>query len=183
MLHNYIKSQTADLHSAVESVPIIQDLATGRIDRQRFGQLTEKMYGFWGPLEAKLERINLPVPWSRRVQFLSQDLFGLGLTADDIDSLTICDFSPNVTEVAEGLGVAYVYQGSQMGGVLIHRALEKSGLIPEDCRTFYAPGKEKTSVKWPAFTRALNDLQVSSDQRDLAAHAARQTFFALMRWL
>lgn len=182
-LYQTLNEKTSGLHDAIETVPVLTELSKGTICLEQYKQLTSLFYGFWQPAERMLESINLSIPWVSRAHHLHHDLIKLGYSDDDICGISQCMLLPDITTAAQGVGMLYVYQGSQMGGALINKALSNANVIPEECRTFYIPHTSNLAQYWNEFTNAIDHASFSETEITQAVSMARETFLTLTCWL
>ncbi|OEJ67382.1 biliverdin-producing heme oxygenase [Magnetovibrio blakemorei] len=181
-LHD-LRTGTKQLHEAIESVPILQELASGQITPQRYKRVLSAFIGFWGPVEHGLAQQSLPIDWKARVPNLRNDLQALGCSPEEIKTIAECPFIPQPVDIEGGLGVLYVLNGSRLGGAVIHKALRAKGSIPDDCMSYFAAPSETLSSDWKIFTKGIElSIQTEAGVRSASA-SARETFLALMTWI
>ncbi|KFE71388.1 bacteriophytochrome heme oxygenase BphO [Hyalangium minutum] len=153
----------------------------------------EALYGFYGPLEARLARqLSGLVPELRaserwKLPLLARDLRSLGHDAASLASLPQATWLPPLTGLPEALGGFYVLEGATLGGQLILRHLRRhfEG-IPAGEFAFFRAYDEDVGPMWKAFGEAVtraSEAAASEDFDSRAVQSAKDTFDAFGRWL
>lgn len=187
-LHARLKAQTAPLHARTEElVPLLRP----ELDRAAYGRYLGRLFGFVGPVEARLEHHR--AAWSsdgldfaerRKAARIATDLAALGWAPDAITNLPVCETLPALRSLGEAWGALYVLEGSTLGGVTILRVLgPRLGLTPESGLSFLVGHGERTGVQWKAFLAALDRFAARTGDEDGVVAGACATFEALIRWL
>lgn len=179
-----LKLETAREHAAIEAATGVMkpDLT---LDEYR--EYLEKTWGFYAPAEEILRRLGvwqvLGVPAEERMKLLilERDLaiLGQGQPAHDV---VVCAAPPRLAGVAEGIGCAYVLEGSTLGGRVISRHIrERFG--EESARGFLECYGAKTGENWHAFRAAVLRFAHSPDAENRIIAGAKETFRSFTRWL
>lgn len=107
----------------------------------------------------------------RNSSYLRNDILQLGGATGESPAISL----PVITNKLEALGALYVLEGSVMGGSIMVKMLEKSG-ITEGISFFSGYGAE-TGHKWNVFTTVLNEQASTAEEQEIAIKAANETFF------
>ena len=179
-----LRAETRTEHEAIEAVLGLMD---NRLSRERYQFVLERFYGFYRPLEPAIGDVGgwsgrgLDLDARRKSPWLEADLRALGCNRTKLDLCT--DLPPHDTP-AECFGCMYVLEGSTLGGQIISRHVrEVLGVTPEAGGRFYDGYSDRTGEMWQSFRSALTRFVVSSDDHDVAIHAAKETFQKLNRWI
>jgi heme oxygenase len=178
-----LKEQTADLHLEAERhVRILDADATDAT----YARYLTRMYGFHVPLEAAfarhrvLEAVGFSAPERSKREWLSHDLAVMGVDV----SPPLCTQLPILGDVRRAIGVAYVIEGSTLGGRFILTKMKNRfpHLIGRATRFLEGYG-EHTGLRWKQFgaiaERVLyDDIAIAS-----AITGAREAFERLTVWL
>ncbi|MDA0178722.1 biliverdin-producing heme oxygenase [Solirubrobacter phytolaccae] len=163
-----LKAATAVHHERLERrVDIERALTT----RDGYRALLERFYGFYRPLEDVLAPVTIPgFDYARKLPLIEADLRTLDSTPD---TLPLARKVPSVTTVGEALGVAYVIEGSALGGALIGTLVRRNLGIDS---AFFAGGPG-LAPRWRAFG------EVVERHAPVSTTAAIATFEEMERWL
>ena len=157
--HQQLRSATAPDHEAVDGAFARFDLG----DRAGYGAFLVAHARAVPAIEAVLDGTEGPLPLRARTPLLFADLAALGLA---IPALLTVD-AP--VSQAEAWGIAYVLEGSRLGGGLLARSVPAD--LPQTyLRETHLPGE------WRAFTTALDTALTSDDEIAQAIRAARRIF-------
>jgi heme oxygenase (biliverdin-IX-beta and delta-forming) len=178
-----LKEGTSEIHRRIEErVPVFRD---GFV-RADYVRLLERFYGFWGPLEAELARLNvlrdkaLDLEGRLKGALLQQDLHFLGREPANVPR---CHNLPAVDTFQRALGCLYVMEGSTLGARIISRRLEEHlQFVDGSGASFFNAYGAATGRNWNAFRRFVIARVTPEDTAEIVA-AARQTFQNLFEWL
>lgn len=179
-----LKEGTADLHEEAERyVRILDDDATVA-DYVRY---LRAMYGFHAPLETLLAHdADLGATTfdagtrCQKAAWMLGDLHALGVT----DAPDVCTDLPRAGNLARALGVAYVLEGSTLGGRFILAKLPPALAALRGTATRYLDGYgAETGHCWRAFGDLVTRAVATPLDEAAAVHAARETFAFLTAWL
>lgn len=130
-------------------------------------------------------RAELLVPSAQALDWLAADLADLAPAAGEVtprltspeDARVVRQF---LVERSASWGLAYVLNGSRLGGRLLAPLVRGALGLPVDCGTrFLASRGTDPRGEWVAFRRRLDAADLSAPQVTAAAEAARWTF----RWV
>lgn len=178
-----LKDETADLHLRAEQHVRILDADATRAD---YGRYLRAMWGFHAPVEEmfgvaeSLARVGFEASMRRRAPLLAQDLAALG----DAGPWPRCENRPAGATLPHLLGIAYVLEGSTLGGRFILAKLPPALAPLRDHATAFLTGYgAETGVRWRAFA-AIAERELARDAAcDAAVCGARDTFRTLIDWL
>lgn len=174
-----LRTESRAEHEAIEHE---LDLMAPGLTRARYVARLERFYGFYAPLEARLEARGAfpgsesgPQP---KTPLLVADLRALG--AGPPDQLPLCTALPPLASPAEVLGCLYVLEGASLGGQVISRHLRRTlGISRENGGRFFSGYGEATGVHWRAFMASLVAFAREHGQQDLLVRSALLTFRAM----
>lgn len=182
-----LKRQTQPYHEALEQKMDWQEIASSG---QAYRRLLQQFYGFYLPLEARLEQL----PWSslsfdfearRKIPLLTLDLQFLGDTSASLSGLPRCDDLPQVDNFAQAWGCLYVIEGSTLGGKIILRTLRQPLKLSETAGgSFFGSYGPEVGPMWSAFSQTVNAYTAAqSDCESVLIAAACETFEKIDQWL
>lgn len=162
----------------------------GGIDRRGYRALLESFLGLYRPLEERIvpasRRHLASLRYRRRVDRLERDLRVLGCSEDHLEELPTCPRGelPDVDGPHRLLGCLYVVEGSELGGRVIRKRLEKE-LDGDALRAdaFFATDPDRVRERWTEFRAELEHRLAPGGPVAEAAEAARATFGAFRSWM
>ncbi len=179
-----MRDATRDRHQHLEAA---LQVASCLADRVAYRRLLGGFLGLHETLEARLaecrdleKETGYRMGERSKVAALRRDLKALGMTDAEIDALPRFAARP-IGSCAAALGVAYVLEGSTLGGQSITRMIgEKSPGLPAEFFNVYGG---QTRERWRSFLECVAALPLTEDNLRAATEAARQTFDDFARWL
>lgn len=178
-----LRRATDTLHRHLENALVLTPEADGD-EREVLARFLSAWWGWLAPTEGRLWRGGLvAVPnvaqRSAKAAALLDDLRSLGLSSPDLASIPILDELPPMRNDSERLGVAYVVEGSTLGGrVLQHRSAHPAWQTSR----FLAGYGAETRARWSEFTNFMQSYGGHPDLIAESAASARATFASLHRW-
>ncbi|MFJ2283988.1 biliverdin-producing heme oxygenase [Pseudomonas sp. NPDC087803] len=181
-----LRAGTAELHIALEKrLPFFSDT----LDSNAFERLMRAYYGFYAPLESAL-RSSGAVPDDfdlaprLKTPTLYADLQALGLTAERIEQLPMCQSLPVIDSSAASLGVLYVLEGATLGGQILRREIaSRLSLNADNGAAFLDIYGAATGRRWRDFIEYLGNRTLDAAEREAVVAAAHTTFSCFERWL
>lgn len=177
-----LRTATQASHQALDSMPILVEIASGKIDPRRYVSVITAFATVWRTAE--------PRAWTllvRRIPGLS-DLRDLRAILLDEDIAALAgraerrSRSPamEIADAAEAAGILYVLEGARLGGRLIADRLHKAGHpIESPGYRFFGALRDDVAERWRQF-RALVDAAIwSPAECERACSAASATFQAI----
>ena len=133
-------------------------------------------------MSSPLARRALP-DWRRRERAsrARADLNQLSVAC--IDDGTMPPIYVPMRDLPELMGVAYVFEGSTLGGQVLTRILSRRLGIEANAMTYINGYGEDTGAMWKSFVTKLDQFQFTTSDRARAVHAANRTFDDLLHWL
>jgi len=186
LLLQTLKEQTLALHLEAErKVTLLESTAT----EHTYRAYLRMMLGFYEPLERRFEthealhRTGFDAPSRRKAKLLEADLRALGDDVDDIARLPRCQKLPDLTELPEALGCAYVLEGSTLGGQFILRKLQghlgQATAVAQAFLNAYGP---RTGPMWREFGEVISRSVPETDW-PRTVQGAQGTFVSLIEWM
>ncbi|MGE0871101.1 MAG: biliverdin-producing heme oxygenase [Kofleriaceae bacterium] len=179
-----LRHETLEAHrEAQRHVRILDPDAT----EATYARYLRRMFGFHAPIEdmfacrADLADIGFD-PLARRKQDLIRvDLARLGLSHIPV---SLCLTLPDITGLPRALGVAYVLEGSTLGGPFImSRMRPRFEHLFGVATTFLEAYGAATNAMWRRFGALLEQHVVDDSACSAAIAAARETFATVTEWL
>lgn len=182
-----MKDSTHALHLRAEQYVRILDHDATVIDYARY---LRAMYGFHAPIEAALagdpalEAAGFAATQRRKSPLLARDLHWI----DPCDSVPPCCAAlPASDSVARRIGIAYVIEGSTLGGKYILAHLPPRLAALRGTATAFLEGYgAQTGARWRGFGEIAERLLAADpapDAESEAITAAHDTFERLIAWL
>lgn len=146
-------------------------------------------YGFYRPLENALldsavTPIDLDLLSRLKAPTLRNNLHALGLSAEAIERLPICQALPAISCRATCLGVLYVLEGATLGGQILRREMAaRLGLNADNGAAFLDIYGADTGRRWRDFIACQGSRYLDSAEREAVVMAAQATFDCFERWL
>ncbi|QJE74513.1 biliverdin-producing heme oxygenase [Aerophototrophica crusticola] len=184
-LSQRLRAATEVIHQQTESLPFAARLMAPDLDRDTYARTLARMLGVIGPLEAAVTEADrdgalgfLPLPQAGSIV---ADLFRLGWDEGRVGGLPLAPLPPGLDITPAAAGVAYLLDGSLLGGRVVARRLRDS-LGPEvaGSLSFHADDPA-ASQQWQLCRAWLDGLP--ADWADGAEAGALSAFTALRDWM
>jgi heme oxygenase len=179
-----LKIETAGLHALAEQYVRILDESATVADYHRY---LVAMHGYHAPLEhrlgahAALVAAGFEAPLRSKRALLERDLASLG---DPRTSWPVCPRLPETGPLARAVGVAYVLEGSTLGGRYILAKLPPALAGLRGRSTSFLEGYgAATGARWRGFGEVVERAIASRAHEDEAVAGACETFARLVDWL
>lgn len=180
-VRDVLRDATADRLAQLETLPVLRALARGHLDDGAYGDLLERLLGWYRPLEYRLtlaaRRLGLALDLDarRRVPLLERDLRHLGRVGRNPAEVTTCWVLPAVETQADILGVLFALDAVTLNARRILPALAtRPGAVATDF--FRACAADGGSDALDALLDRTPDLAATR-------HAAFATLSTLEAWL
>lgn len=185
-LSGRLRQSTRALHDQVEAAVALDKKMGTPADYRR---LLERMLGLHAPYEAALAEVawgglDVSLPARRKTHLIAADLSDFGASADEIAGLPSLAPRPVLADVAEGLGVLYVLEGSTLGGKYILRDISaRLGVRASHGGRFFASYGRRVGAMWRDCLAAIDTIRADSDAADRAERSAVAAFQRFEDWL
>lgn len=182
-LRDKLKQETKDLHTKIESVPLLKTIMADNITRDQYQILLQGFYGYIAPCEEIIQSLpsHFLLTNREKTALLEKDFLALGMEINSIHKLNRCSHLPDLSNYEHVLGYLYVLEGSTLGGQLIVKMIKKCpAKIHKEVHYFYGYGKN-TLAKWEAFCNLLNTVKKGQHTQIIAS--AHQTYERLYDWM
>lgn len=163
----YLREATKTAHRLLDHHPLLAPLLTPTLTPTAYGQALAALHGAHGVIESTLTGFMPAAQFLPRLPDLASDLAALGISPWPV-TVAI----PQAASDAEKLGMLYVIEGSNLGGVVIAKQLATS-LPPDVPRAFF--GGAEGHPRWQRFWAFVQSRILPADF-DRAARAASATF-------
>lgn len=177
-----LRAETRTAHERLEESI---DLTALTASPERYQALVSRFYGFHAALEPGLMTALAPEYRPvERADLLSHDLQTLGLPDTEIDNLPRCAEIPEHASRARAFGVAYVLEGSALGGQIVGRIVkDRLGYDRDQGAAFFFGQGRHIGEDWRAFGAACDRYFAQHGGEAEAVQAANETFDAIGVWL
>jgi heme oxygenase len=153
-----------------------------------YRRLLERFLGFYGPVEAALERHfnrragGFDFERRRKVPMLVSDLRALGVK--NLTALPRCGALPALDSAPQAFGCLYALEISTLGGQFVARHLNRSfGIGPgAGCSFFDSYGGQAIRM-WGEFGQQIKKYAVTGEIEEAMSEAAIETFVKLEQWM
>ena len=162
-----LRDATKAAHRRLDHHPLLAALLRPTLTVQAYGQALAALHGAHGALEAALDGFAPAALFPRRLPDLQSDLSALGL-----DPCPLTLQPPQTAGDDDRLGMMYVIEGSNLGGVAIARQLA-STLPAGTPRAFF--GGAEGAPRWQRFW-TFAQAHIEPDGFERATLAAREAF-------
>jgi heme oxygenase len=177
-----LRAETRAAHERLEeSIDLMALTATP----DHYRALISRFYGFHTAIEptlrAALSGIYEPI---ERAFLLEHDLKTLGVSEACLEAIPLCEALPEHTGPARAFGVAYVLEGSALGGQIVGRVVrDRLGFGREHGAAFFLGHGRHIGEDWRAFGQACDAYFTTHGGQAEAVKAADETFGAMGDWL
>jgi heme oxygenase len=176
-----LRQATAETHDRIE---LRLDMMAALADPARRVALMQRFWGLHRGAEQALACVlagvaDLDYPSRSKVAFLEDDLVAL-TGARPNQHEPVCRFA--VASRAAGLGIAYVLEGSALGGAVIHRDMLARGMSP-DGLSFFNPYGSQTGPRWREFIAVIEREGQDEGAATQIIAGARHGFSQVEDWL
>jgi heme oxygenase len=186
MLLKEIRSRTADNHARLENTPLLSSFSRQRIDMPTYLEILRRFYGYFGPLESRLDAFPALREWlpdyteRRKARLLLDDLESLHNPVEPDP----CRELPGISTDAQAFGCLYVMEGSTLGGKIIYNTLKNQlGLDKSTGASFFYGYGPATGEKWKTFGSRMEAFGRETGTDDAIIAAANDTFLMFEQWL
>lgn len=179
-VHQVLRDGTRDRHETLD-----QGLAltSGNLDRDGYLNYLRALLGWLEPLERRLWQLDWPDSLQAHARAGKSDWIRADLAAaGDAAPVAHCPDAPRVNAAdAYALGVAYVVEGSQLGGRFLAKQLaDISPALPLRYLRGYG---ENLGPMWKNFLHYLDSEAGAQGREARALQGARDAFDSLTVWL
>lgn len=183
-----LAAATHAIHERLHEHAMFRALLGGTLHRSDYEQLMLRLYGFYMPLDRKIEsacgrhakRI-APFRYAPRAALLASDLVALGVPPHAVADAAGCSGLPAINGPGALVGALYVVEGATLGGSVIARAADRSGLRREGQADYWGWCRRHGAARW-AMARPLIE-RIRGEDVESMVGAARATFSSFAAWL
>lgn len=179
-VHQVLREGTRERHETLDQGLA---LAEDDIDRNDYLAYLRALLGWLEPLEQRLWQLDWPRALraperAGKTAWLYEDLQAAGDTAP----VVFCQHAPDVAAPdAYALGVAYVVEGSQLGGRFLAKRLQ--AVAPDLPQRYLRGYGEQVGPLWKDFLLYLDSEAAALGGEARALQGARDAFDSLTAWL
>jgi heme oxygenase len=183
-----IREKTIGFHDDFTSWA--NNIFNGTITKDQYKFVLKTFYGFYYPLEQKIEapeeweKIDFNIEGRRKALLAVKDLKVLGVSDQEINEIETCNDLPEVNNLAQALGCMYVLEGATLGGQLTANKLKEIfDFTPENGASFFSSYGENVRPMWKSFGDLINRYSDENKIEDPIVNASHETYFKLNDWL
>lgn len=186
---HHLKSSTNILHERLHALPAFVSLLDNTLDVPGYAAIMRRFQGFYAKLDAEVLRAcndyNVSehlYHYQPREPMFAADMHALGYGDHEIVDVR-CPV-PEIHCIADLAGVAYVIDGSVLGGMTMNRSA--ATLLGEDIisgRSYWNWCRKNGLRQWHAALSLVDHCWTVEESRATMTNAAMQTFDALNIWL
>ena len=178
MFSDELKSSTMHAHAGLEKKLVARIRKVQCVDD--YIALLRLMYGYYKPLQEKLQPAALEEIDIRYADNILNDIRDLGSTDNHIP---VCNRIPSINTPGSMLGALYVTEGSTLGGRIITKMIAKQlNISPEKGFSFFNAYGDDTQIIWEKFKSVLNHPRSENEQIEMVT-AANDTFSMFNDWI
>jgi heme oxygenase len=177
-LHDLLKTEIADYHRNLDELPFFRSLHAGSLPKLAVVSFLRSLAIIHAVLERNITQAlgprlaSLSIVTQPKVPLLVADLEALGAASLPSVSAAIDGallYGAEILTLAVNpmslVGILYVLEGSQNGGIVLKQAYARCLEIPEEQLSYIGCYGRKTKAHWAAFSKVLNSLTLSEEQR------------------
>jgi len=186
-LHRSIRRATWDDHEALHHNGLLKKFADTTITIGEYRQLMARFHGYYvtrDPIVAgACDRFSTNAySYVPRAPMFAADLDYLG-DANDCSAREAANLRHRpLQSVADLAGVAYVIEGSMLGGTLLNR--NAGGLLATPAgRSYWCWCERNAAERWALTRGFIEFVGANSSDREAIIASARSTFSTLRRWM
>jgi heme oxygenase len=153
-----------------------------------YRRLLEKFLGFYGPIEASLEKqldrraAGFDFDRRRKVPMLVSDLRALGVK--QLTAVPRCAALPAVDSAPQAFGCLYALEIATLGGQILARHLNRAlGVSPGAGCSFFNSYGDQAVRMWHDFGQQIKKYAATNEIEDGMTRAAIETFVRLEHWM
>jgi len=179
-VHQVLRDGTRERHETLDQGLA---LAEDHVDRGHYLAYLRALLGWLEPLEQQLWQLDWPASLraperASKTAWLHEDLKAAG----DPAPVVHCAQPPQVVAPdAYALGVAYVVEGSQLGGRFLAKRLQ--AVAPDLPQRYLRGYGEQVGPLWKEFLLYLDSEAGAAGREEQALQGARDAFDSLTAWL
>jgi heme oxygenase len=179
---NRLRAETRAAHERLEDSI---DLRALTASPNQYRALVTRFFGFHSALEPSLAATLAGIyPLRGRATLLERDLLALGMAERCLTEIPRCPELPDHATPARALGVAYVLEGSALGGQVVGRVVrDRLGFDADRGASFFMSHGRHVGAEWREFGRACDRYFAEHGGESEAVAAADETFAAMGLWL
>lgn len=187
MILQQLREQTADHHRNLENSALLRHFNEGSISLPVYGQILQKFYGYFSPLERQLQQVTplsyylTDYPSRRKSSTLLKDLSTLQYPTSLLEE---CRDIPNIANLSAAFGCLYVMEGSTLGAKVISKVIQEAlGIKEENGGSYFRGYGPQTGDYWKNFCAVLQHYAETEGDTEQIVATANQTFLSLKQWL
>ena len=165
-------------------------ILTSQADKEHYKDVLKTFYGFYLPLEKKLESLedwkdqDFDLTKRRKTQMLLQDMKSMNMTDEEISQIEMCDKLPTIDNLPQALGCLYVVEGATLGGQIVSGKLKETlGLTADTGSSFFNSYRENLRPMWKEFSDFITRYSQETKIEEPIVEASDETYHKFNDWL
>lgn len=165
-------------------------ILSGTADKEHYKDVLKTFYGFYYPLEQKLESLpdwknyDFDITKRRKAPMLMEDMKTLGITDEEINEIKMCENLPTMGNLGQALGTMYVVEGATLGGQIVANKLNETlGYNAGNGASFFNSYRENLRPMWKEFSDFINNYSEENGISDPIVDASDETYHRFNEWL
>lgn len=176
---DHLRTHTAAAHKRLEQLPVSISIIQPSVTGEHYGTYLQAMYDVVKSLEMevfpKIKTVIADLDDRLKSKHIENDLAHIGFSS--LPQTTTAVFDGSKMSIPFALGVAYVVEGSTLGGRFILKNVQSAlGFDEHAGATYFAGYGNKTGSRWKAFLDALTTYAIAHSCTDEIAEGARFAF-------
>ncbi|MFA6222764.1 MAG: biliverdin-producing heme oxygenase [Desulfomonilaceae bacterium] len=176
------------LHDEAEKSGPLSAIEQKTITLERYKKILERLYGFISVAEDliihEIQPSGLDFGPRTRTNHLENDLIFLGHTRDSLTEIPLCDDISAIRTIHGALGLAYLSEGSRLGGLVLSKDLvDCFGFVDFQGYAYFASNGMDVPSLWLSFKDFMENYVESQGGGSEIILAARNGFASLNEWL
>lgn len=188
MILNKIREKTFVYHD--DFTGWANKILNDQADKEHYKEVLKTFYGFYEPLEKKLESLpewkdyDFDMTKRRKTQFLVEDMKSMGISDEEINAIELCNNLPTVNNMNQALGCIYVLEGATLGGQIVSRKLQESlGIQVDTGSAFFNSYRQNLRPMWKEFSDFITKYSEEHDSDAEIVNASDETYHRFNEWL
>tara|TARA_R110002012_G_C11657647_1_gene611897 strand:- start:3029 stop:3619 length:591 start_codon:yes stop_codon:yes gene_type:complete len=169
-----LRDATHCIHLQLHQHPLLKVLMSCNVTKSDIQRVQLALYGFWKPLQTK---VNSDLTVSPISKWLENDL---KLDKTELKFLPRCSEIPPTNSHDQCLGIAYVREGSLLGGQLIYKNLARRFPLDTHTLSYFAGRGQNTPQHW---RKVIEYIEHECIDHEAACAAAVETFSCFEHWM
>ncbi len=178
------------IHDEAEKRGPLGKIVENTMTSESYVSILCRLYGFVTPCEVAMDPLlkvyGVEIRWNerKRADLLKKDLMFFGMSDLSIESIPKCYDVYRMDTTADALGLAYILEGSRLGGLTLSKALQKNfGFQNHQGYSYFSSNGVDVINLWSSFRDFMENYVALNDSGQEIIAAAISGFQKLNSWL